>query len=657
MSITEKAGSVVADPGQKISLSSLFSVSQSTGKPMYLIVTALDRDEYTAGYKTSAMGTLSGNGAAQQFQDFDWDGWSVGMVFTYQPSTGLYYNPTYGYFNQLTFTASSNTNDNVSLSLYTTNNASLANSYAANPYVLSENPTYFGYAGSVSIVTQPSKAPQLTTQATPDSVCSAALSFVGDAWNMDGCWVLASNISAEAGASLPLTSTSIGVPGVANGEWIVAYNGPVSANSNWESQVTAGEIVAFETTSGGGHITTVVSGSGASAMLVDNITYTNQNGGIANPANDGSSSDIIVAASHPASQEFTGVNPGMVVVYELDTPTVKDLVSGLAMTENTSDSLASLFSPSNPVAGQSVTEWQVYATDTADAITVGGVAASAHSAATAVTAASLTGVALRSGSTVGTDTIEVRAYNGSYWGDWQSLTVTISAASAAPPTVTEQTPNQTWQQGQHVALTLPANTFTDPQDEKLSYTATLGNGQALPAWLSFNAATETFSGTAPGSTQSLTLKLTTTDTSGLSASETFTAAVQAPKPAITVTDHTPNQSWTAGKAVDLVLPADTFRDALGLKMTFAAYEVSGPNVTSWLHFNPATDKLFGNVPAATTGTIGLEVVASDADHVTAADLFDVTIMASSHGVTGATSGAAGGMFHWMRPVQPMLLRV
>ncbi len=76
-----------------------------------------------------------------------------------------------------------------------------------------------------------------------------------------------------------------------------------------------------------------------------------------------------------------------------------------------------------------------------------------------------------------------------------------------------------------------------------------------------------------------------------------------------------------------MLPSNTFTDALGLKMTFAAYEVSGPNVVSWLHFNAATDELYGTVPATASGTIQLEVIATDAQNVTAADLFSVTFAA------------------------------
>jgi hypothetical protein len=177
-------------------------------------------------------------------------------------------------------------------------------------------------------------------------------------------------------------------------------------------------------------------------------------------------------------------------------------------------------------------------------------------------------------------------------------------------------------------------------NQTLRYGATLSIGQALPAWLSFNAPTETFSGTAPATAQSLTVKVTATDTSGLTSSETFAASVSAPtvKPGITVTAPTAPQTWTDGQNEDLVLPAKTFTDALGLKMTFAAYEVNGPNVTSWLRFNAATDEFIGKVPTNASGTAWLAVVASDAQNVSAMDLFPVTFAAGSAHV--ASGGVA-----------------
>ena len=108
-----------------------------------------------------------------------------------------------------------------------------------------------------------------------------------------------------------------------------------------------------------------------------------------------------------------------------------------------------------------------------------------------------------------------------------------------------------------------------------------------------------------------------------------TCAAPVVKPGITVSAPTVPQTWTDGQNADLVLPANTFTDALGLKMSFAAYELSGPNITSWLRFNPATDEFAGKVPANASGTAWLAVVASDAQHMSAVDMFPVTFVSGT----------------------------
>ena len=282
------------------------------------------------------------------------------------------------------------------------------------------------------MATQPTFQGSDSTQATPNSIAAVAESFVGKAWNMDGCWVLASTIAAEAGASLLRHLNEIGVPGQSNGEWFVAYNGPAGQSSDWQSMIKAGEIIVFETSSGGGHITTVVSGSGSAAMLVDNITYVNARGQVTNLANDGSSADITIAAPHAASQEFAGVSASMVVIYELDAPIVSNLLTSDTLAPGSSQTLSTLFSAVDP-AGKAVTEYQVYDTAASDSLMVGGTLQAAHSAAAAITTSSLSLVSLVGGSAATTDTVEVRAFNGSYWGDWQTLNVSVSATTEAPP--------------------------------------------------------------------------------------------------------------------------------------------------------------------------------------------------------------------------------
>jgi hypothetical protein len=250
------------------------------------------------------------------------------------------------------------------------------------------------------------------------------------------------------------------------------------------------------------------------------------------------------------------------VIYELDTPIVTAKVASDSLAGNATQSLSGLFAATDP-GNKTITQWQVYDTATSDTLVMGGVSYQAHTAASALTATSLSALSLVAGATPTTDTLEVRAYNGSYWGDWTSLAVAITG-------------------------TVP----------------------------------ETFS-----------------------TSESFTASVQpaAPvvvKPAITVSAKTSNQSWTDGQAENLVLPSNTFTDALGLKMTFAAYQVSGPNVTSWLHFDAATDSLYGTVPTTASGTAQIEVIASDARGALATDLFSVTLAAASgHTVSAVQVGS------------------
>ena len=139
-----------------------------------------------------------------------------------------------------------------------------------------------------------------------------------------------------------------------------------------------------------------------------------------------------------------------VVIYELDTPIVSSAVASDSLACLASQSLASLFTVSDP-ANRAITSWQAYDTAASDSLLLNGTAFGAHSAASAVTSASLASVTLRAGATATTDTLEVRAFNGLYWGDWQSLAVSVTAAAAAP-VLAIQTPNQTWTGGKAISL-------------------------------------------------------------------------------------------------------------------------------------------------------------------------------------------------------------
>ncbi len=107
-----------------------------------------------------------------------------------------------------------------------------------------------------------------------------------------------------------------------------------------------------------------------------------------------------------------------------------------------------------------------------------------------------------------------------------AVTTQIGTTPSAPK-VTAPTAAQKWSEGQAVNLALPANTFTDPQGQTLTYSAKQANGSALPTWLKFNAATDSFSGVVPRTASTLNLVVKATNTSGLSASETFSVSIAA----------------------------------------------------------------------------------------------------------------------------------
>jgi VCBS repeat-containing protein len=107
-----------------------------------------------------------------------------------------------------------------------------------------------------------------------------------------------------------------------------------------------------------------------------------------------------------------------------------------------------------------------------------------------------------------------------------TLTVSIHGANDAP-VLAAQTADQNAVVGSAFSLVLPASTFTDVDSgDTLTYTATAADGSPLPAWLTFNASTRTFSGTpAAGDVGTLSVKASATDLGSLAASETFNIAV------------------------------------------------------------------------------------------------------------------------------------
>ena len=197
---------------------------------------------------------------------------------------------------------------------------------------------------------------------------------------------------------------------------------------------------------------------------------------------------------------------------------------------------------------------------------------------------------------------------------------------ASAPVVASQTATQTWNLGQSIDFTLAASTFADPQGEALTYTATMANGAPLPSWLSFNAPNQTFSGTVPNTAAGLSIDVTATDSSGLSASEIF--SVSTPASAPVVASQTTTQTWNLGQSVDFTLAASTFADPQGEALTYTATLANGAPLPYWLSFDAANQTFSGTVPNTAAG-LSIDVTATDSSGLSASEIFSVSIPASS----------------------------
>ncbi len=107
----------------------------------------------------------------------------------------------------------------------------------------------------------------------------------------------------------------------------------------------------------------------------------------------------------------------------------------------------------------------------------------------------------------------------------------LSAAAAAAvnnaPTVANAVPDQTASEGSAFNFQFAANTFADVDvGDTLSYTAQLAGGGALPAWLTFDPGTRTFSG-IPANVGTVSIEVVADDGHGGTVSDRFELVIGA----------------------------------------------------------------------------------------------------------------------------------
>ncbi|MDB5875477.1 MAG: tandem-95 repeat protein [Ramlibacter sp.] len=220
--------------------------------------------------------------------------------------------------------------------------------------------------------------------------------------------------------------------------------------------------------------------------------------------------------------------------------------------------------------------------------------------------------------------------DGTQWGIADVEAIAAAGGHVNPdnlaPLLTTPLDDQSADAGTQWSFAIPAGRFSDPDGDTLSYHATLGNGDPLPAWLTFNPATRGFEGTPPSGTPNLSLKLTAIDTSGARVSGVFTLDIVAGNTAPVVANPLTAKATGEDAAWTFTVPAGTFTDADAADtLTYSATLANGNALPAWLGFNAATRTFTGTPQNGDVGGLSLKVTATDSAGAAASSTFALTI--------------------------------
>ena len=179
---------------------------------------------------------------------------------------------------------------------------------------------------------------------------------------------------------------------------------------------------------------------------------------------------------------------------------------------------------------------------------------------------------------------------------------------------------------------LPATLFNEAiAGDTLTYTAVLPNGDPLPAWLTFDPAKQTFSGTPTDQTTgAFKVAITATDLGGQATTTMLNVQINPTWQAPTVTQTLPSQSVTAGVAWNYSLPASLFNEAVaGDTVSYTATQVDGSALPEWLSFDARNLVFSGTPPSGSTGTVVLKITATDMGGLSASTALNIVATSPS----------------------------
>ncbi|TVZ40655.1 putative Ig domain-containing protein [Alteromonadaceae bacterium 2753L.S.0a.02] len=216
--------------------------------------------------------------------------------------------------------------------------------------------------------------------------------------------------------------------------------------------------------------------------------------------------------------------------------------------------------------------------------------------------------------------------------DQGTLESPISTSSALvtgindTPQLLNPLPDQTALEDTLFNWQIPANTFYDPDGEQLTFQASLENGAPLPNWLTFDAATQTFSGLADNDSQAgnFTINVNAIDGSGASVTANFSLTLNSvnDQPAITGTTNHSALEDSSPESVDI---SNVFSDEEdGNQLTYQVLSNSNTTLISNASIN-TNGELELSYGTNQNGTSTLTIQATDSQGASVVSAYTVQV--------------------------------
>jgi hypothetical protein len=176
------------------------------------------------------------------------------------------------------------------------------------------------------------------------------------------------------------------------------------------------------------------------------------------------------------------------------------------------------------------------------------------------------------------------------------------------------------------------------------YTVKLASGQPLPAWLHFDAATRTLSGSpTDGQLGEWTIKVIGTDAANAVNAGVMTLQVAQFNQAPVEYGHVPTQYADEDQPFSLEISSNFFIDKdVRDQLRFSATLADGSALPSWLHFDAQTMRFYGTPGGGQAGAIEIRLTAADEANATASTLFKIVVS----GINDAPYLAGRRADHW-----------